>query len=258
MKIGICLEALGLPVRRAVAAAQKLGVAGVQIDAVGELSPNRLGESGRRELRHLLRSHGLELSALRAPLRHGLDVPADLQPRIDRIREVMALSRDLGAGIVVAEVGRVPDSAEDVRAPFLNEALLALGRHGDRVGAVLALETGLESGEALSGYLATFDTGGLGVNYDPANLLLNGFDPLAQVAPLAGRIVHAHAKDARSGGASRAAREVPLGAGDIDWLALCGTLAAADYRGFLAVERDGGDDKAGDIARGVEFLRRLV
>lgn len=258
MKIGICLEALGLPVRRAIAAAQKLGVAGVQIDAIGDLSPKRIGESARRELRHLLRSHGMELSALRAPLRQGLDVPTDLQPRIDRIQEVMSLSRDLGAGIVVAEVGRVPDSAEDARAPFLNEALVALGRHGDRVGCTFALETGLETGEALASYLATFDTGGLGVNYDPANLMMNGFDPLAQIPPLAGRIVHVHAKDARSGGASRTAREVPLGAGDIDWLALCGTLAAAEYRGFLTVERDGGDDKAGDMARGVAFLRRLL
>ncbi|MFO0808055.1 MAG: sugar phosphate isomerase/epimerase family protein [Gemmataceae bacterium] len=258
MKIGLCLETLGLPVRRGIAAAEKFGVAGVQIDAVGDLAPRRLGDTGRRELRHLLRSHGLELSALRAPLRHGLDVPDDLQPRIDRIKEVMSLSRELGAGIVVAEVGRIPDGADDPRAPFLTEALTALGHHGDRIGAVLALETGLEPGDDLAKYLATFDTGGLGVNYDPANLLMNGFEPLAQLGPLVGKIVHAHAKDARSGGASRSAREVPLGHGDIDWLALCGTLAAAEYRGYLAVERDGGDDKAGDVAAGVAFLRRLM
>ena len=102
------------------------------------------------------------------------------------------------------------------------------------------------------------DTGGLGVNYDPANLLLNGFDPVASLTPLRGRVVHAHAKDARAGGASRAAREVPLGHGDIDWMQILGTLSAHEYRGWVVVEREGGADPAADVAAGVSFLRRLL
>src|SRR5207248_206889 len=139
----------------------------------------RLSASGRREFRHLLRSHGLELTALGCPLRHGLDVPEDLQPRIDRVRQVLSLSFDLGARVAIIEAGRVPDDSADPRAATLSESLLALGQHGDRVGATLALETGLESGETLAKFLGGLDAGGLGVNYDPANLLMNGFDPVA-------------------------------------------------------------------------------
>ena len=56
LKIGVRLESLGLPLRRALFEAGQLGVAGVQVDAAGDLSPNRLSETGRREFRHLLRS----------------------------------------------------------------------------------------------------------------------------------------------------------------------------------------------------------
>ena len=102
------------------------------------------------------------------------------------------------------------------------------------------------------------DTGGLAVNYDPANLLMNGFDPLAQLPALGGKIVHVHAKDARSGGASRSTREVPLGHGDVDWLQVLGTLSAMEFTGFVTVEREGGTDRAADVSAGVAFLKRLL
>src|SRR5262249_5227451 len=146
-KIGVRLESLGLPLRAALEQARRMGVAGVQVDAVGDLSPERLSQTGRRELRNLLRTHNLELTALGFPMRRGLDVPEGLQERIDRLRGVLALGFDLGPRIVVADGGRIPEAVDDPRMQHMTEALLALGHHGDRVGAVLALETGLNSGD---------------------------------------------------------------------------------------------------------------
>jgi sugar phosphate isomerase/epimerase len=258
MKLGVTLESLGLPVRRGLFEAQRLGLAGVQVDAAGDLAPDRLSDTGRREFRHLLRSHGLELSALGCPLQHGLDERTNLDARIDRVRQAMSLSSDLGARRVIVQAGQVPDKADDSRAATLAESLLALGQHGDRIGAVLALETGLDSGETLKAFLDRLDTGGLGVNYDPANFLLNGFDPIANLTPLKDRIVHTHAKDARCGAASRAAQEVPLGHGDIDWMTYLGTLSATEYRGWVVIERETGTNRAADVTTGTAFLRRLL
>ena len=39
---------------------------------------------------------------------------------------------------------------------------------------------------------------------------------------------------------------------------LVGTLSAADYGGWLVVERESGTDRAADVAAGVAFLRRLL
>lgn len=257
-KIGVRLESMGLPLRLALSEAQRFGASGVQVDAVGDLSPNTLSQTGRRELRNLLRTHELELTALGCPLRRGLDSAEDQEQRIDRIRKVMTLSFELGPRIVIIEPGRIPDDPKDPNAFLLNEALLALGQHGDRTGTVLALETGPESGETLARYLATFDTGGLGANLDPANLLMNGFDPYESATALRGRVVHCHAKDARISGVHRVAKEVPLGHGDIDWMQFVGTLEEIDYRGWLTIERDSGDDRLRDVAEGVAFLKRFV
>jgi len=258
LKIGVRLESFGLPLRRALQEAQRLGVSGVEVDAAGDLAPRALSQTGRREFRHLLRGHNLELTALGCPLRHGLDVALDQEARIEHVRKVMSLSFDLGPRITLVQAGRVPDDAEPAGAPRLSEALLALGHHGDRVGVVLALDTGLESGEALQKFLARFDTGGLGVNLDPANLLLGGFDPYESARALAGRVVHAHARDARAAGTRRTAQEVPVGHGDIDWLRYLSLLEEMDYRGWLTVVREAGDRRLADLADGVAFLRQLV
>ena len=56
----------------------------------------------------------------------------------------------------------------------------------------------------------------------------------------------------------RAAQEMPLGHGDIDWLKYLGVLEEVAYRGWLVVERETGDNRLSDVAEGVAFLRRLV
>ncbi len=258
LRIGIRLESLGLPLRRVLAEASRLAVAGVQVDAVEELSPKNLSQTGRREFLHLLKSYDLELTAVGCPLRHGLDCAENQQPRIEHVKQVLSLSFDLGPRRVVIEPGQVPDEKDLERSRLLTDALSALGRHGDRTGTMLALEMGLESGEVLAKFLDRFDTGGLGVNLDPANLLCHGFAPLEAVRVLNRRIIHAHATDARRGSSSRSAQEVPLGAGDIDWLEFLGTLEEIEYRGWLTIERETGDNRLNDVAAGVAFLRRLV
>lgn len=258
LKIGVRLESLGLPLRPALQEAERLGVGGVQLDAAGELGPDQLSQTGRRELRHLLHAHSLDLTAVGCPLRYGLDVAEDQQPRIEHVQKVMALSFDLGPRLVIIQAGRIPADETSPAYQRLTEALRALGQHGDRAGTRLALETGLEPGGVLAPFLARFDSGSLAVNFDPANLFMNGFDPYESARALGGRIAHAHAKDARRSSASRSAQEVPLGQGDIDWLRLADVFEEIEYSGWLVVERESGVQGLADVAAGVAFLRRLV
>lgn len=258
MKLGISLPALDMPFRRGLAESRRLGVSGVRLDALGDLSPNRLSETGRRELRQLLRSHGLELTAIGCPLRRGLDEPIDLQPRLDRIRKVMELSFDLGARIVIVQAGQIPSDEKGASNSTLRESLLALGQHGNRIGSTLALDTGMECADVLATFLSEFDTGAIGVNYDPANMLMSGFDPVANLQPLKSLIVHTTASDARKRSANRAAAEVPMGHGDIDWMLYLATLSAMDYRGWLVVNRASGADRLAEVGQAVTFLRRLL
>jgi sugar phosphate isomerase/epimerase len=258
LRIGIRAESLGQPLRRALQEVARLGVGGVQLDAVGDLAPERLSQTGRRELRHLLRSHNLELTALGCPLRRGLDTAENQQARIEHVQKVLALSFELGPRVANVQAGRVAEDEASTSFQLLTEALLALGQYGDRAGAVLALETGQEAGEVLRRFLDRFDTGGLGVDFDPANLLMNGFDPYESARALRGRIVHMYARDARRAGGSRAAQEVPVGHGDIDWMQLLSVCEEIEYRGWLTIKQETGDNRLGTVAAAVSFLRRFV
>lgn len=258
IKIGVRLESLDLPFRKALAEAASLSVGGVQFDPLGELSPTQLSQTGRREVRHLLRSYNLELTALGCPLRRGLDAAEQQQERLEHVRQVMNLAAELGTRVVIVQAGGVPEKADDPRVKSLQESLLLLGQHADRTGTRLALETGLEAGQRLAEFVGQLDTGGLGVNLDPANLAMHGHDVLASVRALYRLVLHAHAKDVRRATVNRLAQEVPLGHGDLDWIALLATLAEVEYRGWLVVERESGNEPRAETAHGVAFLRRLV
>jgi len=258
MKIGVRLESMGLPLRRALTEAQRMGVSGVQLDAIGDLAPRALSQTGRRELLQLLRSHDLVVTALGCPLRHGLDYAENQEARIHYVQEYLSLSYELGPARVIVQAGRVPESDQDARFLVLTESLQTLGRYGDRVGAILALETGLEPGSSLARLLKRFDTSGLGVNFDPANLIMNGFDMYESLSALAGRIVHSHGHDARPAGASQEAREVPVGQGDIDWMRYVSELEHHDYHGWIVAEQEYGDRRLQEVSNSVAFLKRLV
>ena len=159
---------------------------------------------------------------------------------------------------MIVPLPKVPDDEKAPRAATARESLRDLGAFGDKVGTHLALEAGLDAGDTVRDYMATFDSGSLAVNFDPANFLLNGFDPLSSLAALAGRVIHTHARDGRTATVSGGGREVPVGAGDIEWMVYVATLESIGYRGYLTVDREGGEDRFADVAAGVKFLRRFV
>ena len=258
MKIGVCLESMNLSLRAGLPQAARLGIGGVQVNANGELAPDKLGDTGRREVRNLLKTYHQQITAMNCPLRYGLDVAENQQPRIELIRKVMTLAFELGTRIVIVPCPKLPVEGETVRANLLRDALLDLGRHGDRVGVVLALEIGLDSPELVRDYLGGFEVGSLKVNYDPANLMVNGFDPVQGIIPLHKLVAHTHARDARRTSINMGIKEVRLGSGDIDWLSYVSTLSVVEYTGWLTIERDTPSDHLNEIAQSVEFLRRVL
>lgn len=256
LKLGVQAEPFGVPFRRAAAAAAKLGCRGLECDAVGELSPDKLGDTARREIRTVLKGYSLEAAAIRVPLRRGLDAAEGQQARIEYVAKAIRLAVDLGPRIVVVPCPVLPADPTAKKAETLRDALSALAVLGDKLGGIVALEAGADPAEKLVEYLKSFDTAGLAVAFDPANFLANRHDPVAALAALTGKIGIVHARDVRASAAG--AKEVAVGAGDVDWTAVVVTLEAGGYDGYLVVDRQTGDDRPGDLAAGTKFLRRFV
>ncbi len=257
LKVGILTSCLGLPARRGIEVAAELGADGIQLFTTsGELDPQTLDLAARDELRGLIRSLDLELAALCGDFGGAGFADAEMISwRIERTREVVDLAVALGTRIVTTHIGVVP---EDERAPewrTMRAALEEIGAYAEERGCVLATETGPESAELLRRFLESLRTRAIGVNYDPANLVMAGFDHLSGVDILADYIVHTHAKDGLR--PPQGPREVPLGEGQVNFPEYLQRLQAAGYEGFLTIEREAGEDRVGDIRRGVEFLRSL-
>jgi len=257
LPIAIQLRSLRMPLRRALSAAAQLKVAAVEIDARTELRPGELSQTGRRQFRKLLEDLNLRICAIGFPTRRGYNVVDDLERRIAATKEALRLAQELGAAVVVNQVGRVPADTSDPEWPVLFEALTDLGAYGNRIGATLAAETGSESGEDLARLLAALPDGALGVTLNPGNLIVNGFSPLDAVSALGRNIIYVHAKDGIRDRARGRGEEVPLGRGMTDFPSLLGALEDYGYRGYLCIERDHADDPIFEVGQAVRYLQQL-
>lgn len=258
MKIGVLLDHYFLPIRQAVSAAGRAGFDGVQVYTTsGELAPENLTRSGQREFIRLLAANGLQLSALCGDLGGPRFADsATVDERVTRTCRILDQAAQMNVPVVTAHVGTISTNADDPSRKLIYEAVDAVGAMADRVGVIFGIETGQEEPAVLAELLDHFNNRFLGVNYDPANLLMNGFDPIAGVGVLADRIAYAHAKDA-VGGPGKVGREVQLGSGGVDYPAFAAALRAAGYDGWHTVERKYSQDPQREMEAACQYLRRM-
>jgi sugar phosphate isomerase/epimerase len=257
IKIGVRLASLQLPFRNALVVAKQLGSEAVEIDARSELQTEDLSQTGVRQVRKMLDDVSLRACALTFRTRRGYDVADDLEPRVEATKRAMKLAYDLGASVVINHLGRVPPAGDAVDYGVLLPALADIGRYGQKVGALLAAETGTESGADLAALIAQLPPGSLGVDLNPANLIVHGHDPREAARALAPHILHVHATDATRDVARKSGIEVPLGQGSAEWPELLGVLEEQQYRGYFTIAREGAANPAAGIRQAVEFLRNI-
>ena len=283
MKIGIIVETLRRPLEDGIGKARELGAEGIQIYAVSPYldmlhdSPDRL-----KKIRNLADANGLVFSAVCSDLGgHGFSDPAGNAERIEKTRRIMEASQIFQAKVLTTHIGVVPKTTETERYADVVKTLRKVGDIAQDNGMVLAIETGPESPEALKQLLLDVDNRGIGVNMDPANLVMVQNSDAAEAVRLLGKyIVHTHAKDGvhlqdcdpkrvynafAEGGFEQLVaetgelfREVPLGQGQVDWNAYLTALKAVGFDGFLTVEREVGENPEKDILEAVSFLKREI
>ena len=257
LKIGVMIESFRMGVKPGIRKAAEIGADGFQIYVVaGEMAPWNLTGTGRRDFKKLVEGLGLTVSALCGDFGAGYTDPAQVEEAVDKTRQVLDLSANLEVPIVTTHVGVIPEDENDQAWMVMKDAMTNLAGYADKLGSCLATETGPEAPLLMRRFIDEVGSPGLKVNYDPANLVMRGFDHIAGVGELADLIVHTHAKDAlRKPDGS--AGEVPLGEGHVKWVEYLAVLDAAGYDGFHTIEREVGDDPVGDIVKAVQFLRQF-
>jgi sugar phosphate isomerase/epimerase len=257
IKLGLELASLRLPLKKGLLTAHELGVEAVEIDLRNELRPDDLSRTGLRHLRKMLDDLNLRVSAVAFRTRRGYATTDDLEARIEATKRALASAYELGTSVVINHIGRVPPESDAAARSTMIEALAEIGRHGQKVGALLTTETGTESGEELAALIARLPPGSIGVDLNPANLIVHGHSPRAAAQALAEHVLHVHATDATRDLALGRGIETPLGQGNAEFPELLGILEEHQYRGYITIARHDSDHPIAAIQQALTFLRNI-
>lgn len=152
------------------------------------------------------------------------------------------------------------DHADHLSYTRFCERMRELADAAAACGIMLLLETGQETAGDLRHFLEDFNHPAVGVNFDPANMLLYGKgDPIAAIRTLAPWIKHVHIKDATTAQTpGEWGQEVPWGDGEVDTTEFFDTLKEVGYNGAFAIEREAGDQREADIILAAKRMKGTV
>jgi L-ribulose-5-phosphate 3-epimerase len=183
------------------------------------------------------------------------------QARIAQLKQASDFARKAGIPAVQRHCGFIPENPNDpnyeesIRA--IREAAACCRENGQRFRA----ETGQETPITLVRAIRDIGLDNMGVNLDPANLLMYGkANPVDALEILGPYIEGVHAKDGLyPTDPKRLGREVPIGQGKVDFPRLIGGLKKIGYRGAITIEREiSGPKQIEDVLAAKQYLEKLI
>lgn len=151
------------------------------------------------------------------------------------------------------------DENDEAPAKVFHDRIKCLADAAADKGLTLLLETGQETAIELRSFLEQLNHPAVGVNFDPANMILyDKGDPIEALRVLAPWIRHLHVKDAtRTKEPGTWGAEVPWGDGEVGIEKFVAALGEIGFEGAMAIEREAGDDRPGDIALAADRLKGI-
>lgn len=166
------------------------------------------------------------------------------------------LAAELELKLLSTHIGFIPPSSHEDYGKLVDrvsEVAAALAP----LGVTLLTETGQEEAPTLLQFLNDLSQRNVGVNFDPANMILYGAgDPIAAIRTLDRHIRHVHVKDAVASSQPGITwgQEVPFGVGQVPHAEFLLALKEIGYTGPLAIECEAGADRVACIKTGLETL----
>ncbi|HNX36450.1 MAG TPA: sugar phosphate isomerase/epimerase family protein [Kiritimatiellia bacterium] len=165
------------------------------------------------------------------------------------------ITASLGVPFLTLHAGFIEDGSPAKARHFRDRVVCLADAAGER-GIALLMETGQETANCLRDLLEELNHPALGINFDPANMILYGRgDPVEAVRMLGRWIRHVHIKDAIATKIPGTwGTEVPWGRGQVGGASFLHALETIDYNGALAIEREAGDNRLEDIRQAAGLL----
>lgn len=256
LRLAVASHCLSQPIRKIIRAAVEIGAQGVQFDVRNELRPSDLSESGRRQLLHEMEVEGVTIASLLFPTRRSFYDQEQLDDRVAAVKRALDFAYQLRVPHVISRVGAIPAEKESNEYKVLVEVLNDIARHGNRVGATLLITPTRDAAVELKTLLDHIKDGHVGINFDPAIFAMNSRNPTEAFRLLHRDVLHITARDGLRD-IDGSGQETALGRGEVDWIEMLALLGEADYHGWVTVDRTAGEDKPGDVARAIQYLKNV-
>ncbi len=195
------------------------------------------------------------------PLTLGI-VPACYRyQRMDALKRGMDFASQLGLTDVTTHMGFIPENPSTTEYREVVAAVREPAQYAKHLGLWFNFETGQETPTTLMRIIEDVGTGNLGINLDPANLLLYGkANPVDAVGILGQWIRGVHVKDGLYPTNGRElGRETPVGEGLVNFPVLIPRLLGFGYQGAWIIEREiSGPQQKTDIIRAKRMLEGIL
>ena len=228
---------------------------------IGVVVVDGLRRAGVRVVSGMMALAGEDYSTLDSIARTGGVRPdARWRENLEHAAGVADLAGAADIDLVTFHAGFIPEERGDPERATLLDRLRALADRFASRDVRLGLETGQETAETLIEALDDLDHPNVGVNFDPANMILYGKgDAIEALRLLAPRVCQVHVKDALPTDVPGTwGREVPTGEGAVDWPAFFEVAKGIDPPVDFVIEREAGEDRVADISAARELVARFV
>ena len=181
--------------------------------------------------------------------------------RTTELKRAGEFAVELGVPAVVTHLGFLPENPSDPEFGPVVETVREIGRYLDSLGLEFWFETGQETPVAMVRVIRESGLTNLGVNLDPANLILYGKANPVDAVGIFGRLIrNVHAKDGRyPTDPMKLGEETRVGEGLVGFPALIEALERAGYEGPFIIEREiSGEEQRRDIRATVGYLEEQL
>lgn len=190
----------------------------------------------------------------------GVVPPETRAMRVDALIKGAEFAAKLGVPTATTHAGFIPENPSDPLWDGTVEALAKVAHRCKELGVWFCFETGQETPVTLLRVIKEIGTGNLGINLDPANLLMYGkANPVDAVDILGPYIKGVHAKDGEyPTDPDNLGVEKAMGQGRVNFPVLVPKLKSFGYTGALTIEREiSGDQQIADIKLAMSILEPL-
>ncbi len=202
-----------------------------------------------------------EWNFTKGPLTLGI-VPAEYrEKRIEDLKRGSDFTEMLGVKKMITHMGFIPENPLYPEYEPVVEAIREIALYCKEKGQLLLFETGQETPVTLLRTIEKVGTGNLGINLDPANLIMYGkANPVDALDVFGKYVVELHGKDGLYPTCGdNLGEEVPIGEGKVCFEKLVPKLKTVGFDGVIVIEREiSGEKQIADIKKAKEILGKII